>query len=378
MCVFITQSCTNINSNSTQNEVKISKDFDLLNMPSFDSLNLIDSVQIVQLQSEKENPIGNISRILRYDSLLYVVCQGREAIYIYNTKGKFLNCIYKQGHSSNEYISIADAFVDRYNSTFNIYCRQTHKLIMFDLLGKGIVEIKKMPKSFWRVTCLKDGYVGYMGNYPEDEDRPYNYWFLDRDMNVKQYYGEIDMRINSRVTEASSLSVYKDKCNGTNLLSNDIYSISSSNTTLSYHFDFGEYNVPEFNEEDLNDDIKRHNLFISHVHSLEFFQETDNYCYMYTNIKGIKTMFVYDKKKKKMFHSEFFEYNKDIYIDYGKIKGFDEGHFYTTLSADMFRLYYAGEDIEPALQWKVGNLRKKTGKPLPGDNPVILIWSIKK
>ena len=375
MCAYITQSCTN--SNGAQNEVRIDDDFDLLNMPSFDSLDLIDSLQIVQLQSEDEHPIGEINRILRYDSLLYLICQGSEAVYVYNTKGEFLNRIYRQGHSSREYVSIGDAFVDKYNSTFNIYCRETQKLIMFDLLGKRIVDIKKFPKRFWRVNCLKDGYVGYMGNYPEDDDKPYNYWFLDRNMNVKHYCGEIDMRVNSHVMEYPSLSVYKDKCNGTTFLSNDIYSISSSNSTLSYHFDFGEYNVPDFREEDLQDFTKMNDLFTNYVHALEFFQETDNYCYIYTNIKGIKTMFVYDKKKKKMLQSEYIEYNKDILLGYDEIVGFDEGHFYSTLSSGLYRLYYAGKNIEARSQWKVENLRKKYAKPIPGDNPVILIWSIK-
>ena len=379
-CIVLILCLTSCNTRkSAENEIGCEIDDDYDSRVSFDSLGVIDSVRIVQLETENEYVVGNIDKILCNDTLLYLVCKEQEGIFVYNIKGKFLNYMSRWGHGKNEYVHIDDAFLDKRTGQVNVLSSNEKKVLVFDKLCKKVQLELKTTVCVDEMVKVSDGYVGYAGNNMQDDDNPYNFWTFDDKMNIVNKCGKIDERLFfSSYASFHSLSVYKERCNCISELCYDVLSIGVDNSYLRYHFDFGEKNIPDLPKETIQNMDKMYELRIreKYITNFLYFQETDNYCYIYTIFNG-NLMFVYDKTKRTMTPTRFIDYVDDIVLCYGDIKGFDEKCMYTTISADMLRAYFAGKDFPAKLQPKVLNLRRKVGKPLPGDNPVVLIWSLK-
>lgn len=376
ICFFILLSC---NSEKATKKVIVDEECDLSSVPYLYTQNIIEDLNIVQLKTPKDVVVGNIDKVFLYDSLLFLVCGQQERLFIFSKNGDYINDLYRHGHSANEYIHLWDAFVDEYNKTLNIYCRESCRLLSFDLYGRKLLQSVVMPKCFTEINCMKDGYVCCIGNYIEDEKKPYNYWFVDRNLNMVNCCGVIDEKLDSHIMpDLHSLSLYKDRCNGTSLFCYDVYSFNSKECELKYQFDFGKYNIPDFSGEDLMDNNKFNELCRDYVGYFRYFQETNNYCYIVTNIKGLALMYVYDKKTGLTSCSCISDYIDDVIINFGQIKGIDERHIYTALDKHSLCFYYSGKDIDAKYQEQVQNLRKKVGMLQPGDNPVVMIWSIKQ
>lgn len=147
---------------------------------------VLDRLEIVQLDSE-EALFGDIDRIVRYKDRIYLMDANKtRTVYIYDLSGKYINKISKYGQGPDEYLQLADLYIDPADASLNVVTRIDRKIMKFDLDGKQLRKVIGTPKAFTRLTQFKDRYVGYMGNYIQDCENPYNVWVLSEKMETKQ------------------------------------------------------------------------------------------------------------------------------------------------------------------------------------------------
>lgn len=79
---------------------------------SFKIENIIDSVTCIPLETNMECLLANIYKIEAYKNKFYIIDDRGEAIFIFNSKGKFLSKINHKGKGPKEYVKITDISFD--------------------------------------------------------------------------------------------------------------------------------------------------------------------------------------------------------------------------------------------------------------------------
>jgi hypothetical protein len=163
-------------------------------------IGLIDNVRILSLDCE-EAIFGEVNKIIRYEDHIYLMDKSQtRSVVVYDISGHFVNLISKQGKGPEEYIQLTDIFIDPDDNTLNVVSRVDKKILKYDITGNRLLEVKKTPKPFTRFSKMKDGYVGYMGNYGEDGKMPYKIWTMSPDMKPENHFFDLGKhRIRRRV-----------------------------------------------------------------------------------------------------------------------------------------------------------------------------------
>ena len=73
-----------------------------------------------------------------------------------------------------------------------------------------MVKTIRLPKAFVKMVSLENGYIGYMGNYSQDKNQPYNLWAMNSRYEIESQYMKIDSRWESKMASIHSLSTYQD------------------------------------------------------------------------------------------------------------------------------------------------------------------------
>ena len=80
----------------------------------------VDSYKTLPLETTKDNLIGNINKVQIIDTCIYVLDKEQATIFVFNTEGKYLNKICRQGRAPEEYLGLSDFMV--YNA--DVYCEE--------------------------------------------------------------------------------------------------------------------------------------------------------------------------------------------------------------------------------------------------------------
>ena len=151
-------------------------------MKDVHTMGLLKDCTIVPLETNDSVLIGEIDKVIFYETRLYVATFSPEqAVYIFNLQGKLLHKISRKGRGAEEYLQLSDMFIDSRNRTLNLLSRIDEKLLVFDVDEYRLVKTIRLPKAFVKMVSLENGYIGYMGNYSQDKNQPYNLWAMNSD-----------------------------------------------------------------------------------------------------------------------------------------------------------------------------------------------------
>ncbi len=209
---------------------------------------VLDRLEIVRLDSE-EALFGDIDRIVRYKDRIYLMDANKtRTVYIYDLSGKYINKISKYGQGPDEYLQLADLYIDPTDASLNVATRIDRKIMKFDLDGKQLRKVIGTPKAFTRLTQFKDRYVGYMGNYIQDCENPYNVWVLSEKMETKQKTFMIPASWNSfDLGSRYPFSSFQSDFYYTKALDYTVYQMDEADGSFfpKYRFDLGDRSWPE-------------------------------------------------------------------------------------------------------------------------------------
>ena len=131
----------------------------------------VDSYKTLPLETTKDNLIGNINKVQIIDTCIYVLDKEQATIFVFNTEGKYLNKICRQGRAPEEYLGLSDFMV--YNA--DVYClsHANQKIFVYNMQG-----------DWERTIALDDGYERF---YIQDD----NTFYLFSDESNEKHYNYI-------------------------------------------------------------------------------------------------------------------------------------------------------------------------------------------
>jgi len=148
-------SCVHNNKNLDNEKDSI----DLNRISQISVFDFIESIDVIQLETNDESLISTIQKIVFYDDKYYIFDRKQMIILCFDDKGDYLFKIKAMGQGPEEYIVIGDFVIDSYNNYLLILDEFGRSLLTFDLSGHFLSKIK-----------LPSRVIAYNEVYPLNKD----------------------------------------------------------------------------------------------------------------------------------------------------------------------------------------------------------------
>lgn len=355
---------------------------DVNNTHSISEGNFIQDVDIISLQKSPVM-ISTVNKVIYQDSIIYILDNENQSLYLYGTDGKFLRAISNQGHASNEYLRLDDFFIDNVNGNINLISQLEQKLLIYSHDATKFLEVKKLPGKFVRMECIEGGYIGYRGNYKEGNDA-YNFCIMGRDLIVKEKSSKINPNTEFEChAQVLPFSRYNGKVYFHNDFGLDIFCVENSDTPPFLHnsLDCGAQNTPSFKREDMEDFAKMMKLFNNYVMRIYQFQETNEHLLFLFLYRGQFYLNAYNKLSGVSKTLRLDHYIDKYYFNFGKVVGMTEDCIFTIVNADqihsIWRKDKENEKLKDKYPKQVQRLREKFNTVDPDGNPFLVTYHIR-
>ena len=342
---------------------------------------LIKSIRLVKLESDS-CIIGEISKIISHDSLLYVLDRSiAKEVFIFTKNGRFVNKISRQGHGKYEYTQLWDIFFDKDKEELCLLSRYDQKIISFTPDGKKVLGESKLPKAFCYMLPINDGYIGYMQNNAQNPSMPYNIWTMDKFFNLQEGFLRINPQLESSIHfDVNSLSAFGNTVYFKPEYDNNIYQIKDGKISLRYILDFGEKTFPGLLTVSLDKEEEISRLMMETIPNVFNYEETDDYLLMDFIMDGEHCIGIYNKQTHTSEIARLDCYEDEYGFPFGKIKGLGQTSIYSVIDyEDVYELWLGHNkyvNFEEEYPEQVNNLRKLFPKLEEDGNPFIAIYSL--
>ena len=116
---------------------------------------LFSKIEIISLETNEQSLIQSISKVIEYDSCLYILDSRQKAILIFDTTGKFISKIHTVGRATSEYFLLYDIAINTYSKTLDAL-DPMGKIITYDLKGNYIssIHLPHPPMAYHHISIL--------------------------------------------------------------------------------------------------------------------------------------------------------------------------------------------------------------------------------
>ena len=292
LCVFLVCACKGKKVDYGTSLNTISFDFERDLSESADILDLIDSIQVVKLETHKDCLISKISKILYDKDYIYILDDDLSSgtLLKYTRSGKFIQKISRAAKGPGEYIRLSD------------FLLVNDQLILLDA-GRGKVMFFSKNGEFIKEFALEETYAEKLGKVDanhfavfneNDLDLSHNIHVIDGDGNTVKKLMKVPAYLKNKIPALLSVSLQKPttyfggKLLYTDSFSNDIFQVDKDSVTVKYRFDFGKYSFDYGTFLEANRQYgtleNGENLFLvlnkkDVVHHVDNFNETSKYLY---------------------------------------------------------------------------------------------------
>lgn len=295
-------------------------------------------------QPDSNIVIGNIRKVLCFNSFYYIMDGELMKVYILDNKGAQVSVIDRKGHAHNEYIDLNDIFIDEVEKELYLLSRGCKKLLVYDIMGKKLLRTLSLPKHFCAMEKTDMGYVGYMGNYTEDSHHPYNFFVLNEKMEIVDAGVEIDSETESRYNR--DIPVFSTTTDGINMIAEydyRIYLFDNEKITVAYDVDFGDLAYPKSEDIFVNDPIRQIQLDANYIKRFQRVQDTQDYFFVYFVYQGQDYVSVYGKKNQKSLCISLNDGIKELFpVPFGNVVGTSKDMIICTVDATNIHDLYRG------------------------------------
>ena len=287
----------------------ISFDFEKDKGDFSDLLNLIDSIQVVKLETNENCLISQIAKIVYDKNHIYILDAGMPSAGLlkYTLSGKFVQKIANKGKGPGEYIRLDDFLL--VNGQFVLLDTVTGKIMFFSKAGDFINEfsINQAAEKFGQVDT--NLFAIFKGNRPSTLSLSHHkISIIDNKGNTVKNLMKMPSYLRGK-----SLELYKPTASfGKELLyidpfSNDIFCVNKDSLAIKYRFDFGKHSFDNYNYFlKSNKQLSTGQLLTAInkkdvVNNLDNFNETEKYLSFYCLKKGKQFLLYYNKEEKKSY-----------------------------------------------------------------------------
>lgn len=272
-----------------------------------------DEVKYIPLQSGDSILIGKIKKIIVRDGVYYIWDNLSETIFCFNSEGKFISKICKQGEAPDEYPRISHFTINMENGNIIIYSDMSRCLYEYTKSGK-LVKREIVSFILSSLAVKGDQTYCYLGKLPNvdffKETFPKSYRFLmlkDGHPSCQQLPYEFNECFLKIPLSVNNFSFYNDTLLLTEYLNPEIYSIDFAGTLKPrYRIKFltNRY-TPTFSEnvdlERMTRETKQGNLTML----FDGFYETSKYLF-FNYSRGLVGMAYVDKRKSTIHNMGYF------------------------------------------------------------------------
>lgn len=359
--------------------IKIDMDQPLVNIHN---TGFIKDCRLVRLMNAPAVLVGEIDQLVISGNYLYVADYYKsKSIFVFDTLGNYLYKIDNFGRGSTEYLQLRGMWVDTLRQTFNFISRMDRKHFIYDLTGKQLKEVRKLPKTFaeviWNGSCL----TGYSGNFAEDREAPFNVWELDSNDQIKRSFFKISPGWESAgLRDGCVFSEYEgNRYYMTPMNFNVCLLDADGGVSYPYYLDFGKYQWPDpdVSPEKRKSILKSGRNYIDRIYR---FQETEQFLFFTFVFEGRKQGALYDKQKDEATVLEFAPYTGKYFIPFGNVVSLSKDRMITVVSAAQIKRICEGDeynDFEKEYPDQVRKMKALFPDIDESDNPFLVIYSLR-
>ena len=264
---------------------------------AFDAL--IENVKFIPLEMSDGVLIGNIEKIIYYDSEYYIADNspngGINGIYRFDAKGKFLNKIGVRGRGPGEYVDPADFIV---NSS-GVVVLNHRQLLFYDHNGE-YKKVETLEYILYEITCMQDENLIFAvagDNRYHEEAKDYETLILDIEGNFIS--AKLPNKYCMNYTYSYKSFPYDNKIIYSKPFNKYVYSIDRNEIAVKYSIVLRDSPLPADYEEKcrgnyerfINDYRGKYNYFVGSL------WENDDVVFFITqDIKRMRYWNVYNKR----------------------------------------------------------------------------------
>lgn len=255
------------------------------------------SAKLIPLETTTDCLIRKIDKIFVVDDKMIIFDDRLDAVYIYDSTGKFITRIGTRGQGPKEYIQITDIYVDVDKKEILLLCDRPYKIMFFNLDGKFIREFntKKYYEGFSQIgdtiLCVPSEYEEKrnIDIYTVSGEFQETMW-VDSDV---QTYRMDNQSTTYSFSSGSTMSGFRDEVLFTYSYVPYIYAYRNGNITIKYQLDFGDLWIPSnlLNKRTPANELQQICMKEGYKIVLENMMETSDYLLLNTN----NSFIVYDK-----------------------------------------------------------------------------------
>ena len=226
---------------------------DLTRRDSVSITDFVDSIDVVQLESNSQCFIRDINKLIFYEDNFYILDSRQQALLCFSNMGEFKYKIHSVGRGPEEYSLLDDFNIDPYNKHLMLL-NPFGEILYYDLEGnfiekvvlpsecKAYNEVHAINRDTLLFVTLTDFHLVY---YSSSSNK-----ILKRELLI-------DPRLRS-MSPFGKMSRYRDSTyyNSSVMSKNEIYNLSSDNLSVDYIWNFGKLNYTEGQKKSLYDYIK--------------------------------------------------------------------------------------------------------------------------
>jgi hypothetical protein len=369
-------------SNSNRSNLIIAGD--LTHLLQYDSI--FADITTIPLETNENCLITKVEKVMFYGDKMLLRDQAKK-LFVFNSNGKFLNEIAKQGRGPGEVLELRDFDID---SEGNVYVLDFQKIHKYTIEGKFLQsysfsfspkdEILCNPLDFAR-RSNGNFYIwgASFGIDSNPEGKFFAMYEMTKDGKIINRYFPLKHIITGE--SGGRFTRYKNQIIMNPFFgSNSIYSFDSVLVSEKYFLDFGKKTLDLPIPEDFTS-IREFKINIdqSYFHSISHFMETDNWIYfMFTHKMRVYNVY-YSKELKKSFLSTVYPQVSGHLTPY-MLLGSHDNNLIAFMDADYVLAQInklKALDLSTLSPSEKSNLERL--KQLEStDNPVLFICSLKK
>lgn len=358
---------------------------------------IVESIEIIPLETDLSNLIGNIGKIIKHNNLFYIGAASNiiDKILVFNEKGEFVYKLDKRGVGAGEYTEITDFDVIDKNRIV-VVSRSNPGIYVYDM-AKDTCLLQKNINIYPNNVMAKNDYFYVMNNGIQFRDNTNDLIFkYDKQGNFIQSLfpmNDSGLKIIASIAPLVSLSTFKNDIYFNYPFSNKIYKISDTSIWPEFELDFGKKSLPEnmLNNTkgilDIEQIIRKNEgLYLFQYYAINypislftfFDYQYNGYVLLYNSITK-KSLIAHQ-----IIDDLYFKGNKFKIESWKMPKLLDsDGVYYHMEPSDLIKQYEQYKNSSTEKEWslfcnKHRELIDKLNNMREDDNPVILKIELKK
>ena len=293
LCICLLLSCNNRTHNTGHPDIS---DIDrIVIRPTTDDevilySQLFSCVEYIPLETTDESLLAGISKLEILDDGRILVFDGDiGAVYVFEKGGRFLWKIGNRGNASNEYVSVKDVALDKYNNQVVILDSGTNRLLFYDIEGHFLssLELTCFPSS---ISVMDSDYLCLFLNYTEtswEHSICHNIKIINRRGEVRSELLEYNGNIrNFHPAYEKVFCLSEDTLYLMPPYSSVIYNVSSDALVPAFSFDLGENGISEETFVDVGGNYTEYISIMQRGVFMHSFLKSPNYLFLRIADKG--------------------------------------------------------------------------------------------